>query len=228
LKKITSIDKDLLFAINGAHYYFTDCIMWLYSGRIIWIPIALAFVGFILYKKNWREWAPLLIAFVILFFLCDKISAEIIKPLFLRLRPSHNPDIMNHIRILYQYRGGTYGFVSSHCANAAGLAMFSSFLFKNKIYTSVIILWALAMGYSRIYLGVHYVSDVLGGMLLGTIIGYITYLLYINIVNNLSTKVDYIKLATYTNKSTKYLAIGIMSYIIFFSLLSTVIIDYCY
>ena len=79
-KEITSIDQDLFFAINGTHSFFTDCVMWLYSGRLVWIPITLFLIGFIIYKKNWKEWLPVLVAFVILFLLSDKISSDIIKP----------------------------------------------------------------------------------------------------------------------------------------------------
>jgi len=226
IEKIISIDRNLFFAINGTHSYFTDCALWLYSGTIIWIPITLFMIGFIIYKKSWKEWLPILVAFVVLFFLCDKITAEIIKPYFSRLRPTHDPNIMEHVHTLHQYIGGMYGFVSSHSANAFGMALFSSFLFKNKLYTFVIIIWALIMGYSRIYLGVHYVFDVLGGMIIGAIIGYMTYLFYSISIKKLSKKTNYVKLATYTPVSVKMLAFVIMSYIVLFSLLSPFLIDF--
>ncbi|MDD2511893.1 MAG: phosphatase PAP2 family protein [Proteiniphilum sp.] len=225
-EKIISIDRNLFFAINGTHSYFTDCFMWLYSGRMIWIPITLFMIGFIIYKKNWKEWLPVLVALVILFLLCDKITSDIIKPYFARLRPTHNPDIMEQVRTLYGYTAGRYGFVSSHAANASGLAVFSSLLFKNKRYTLVIVIWAVIMGYSRIYLGIHYMSDVLGGMIIGSFIGYLTYFLYSFSINKLSVKTNYVKLAIYSPVSVKILTFTMIVYIFLFIFLSPLLIDF--
>lgn len=225
-EKIISIDRNLFFAINGTHSYFTDCFMWLYSGRMIWIPITLFMIGFIIYKKNWKEWLPVLVALVILFLLCDKITSDIIKPYFARLRPTHNPDIMEQVRTLYGYTAGRYGFVSSHAANAFGLAVFSSLLFKNKRYTLVIVIWAVIMGYSRIYLGIHYMSDVLGGMIIGSFIGYLTYFLYSFSINKLSVKTNYVKLAIYSPVSVKILTFTMIVYIFLFIFLSPLLIDF--
>lgn len=225
-EKIISIDRNLFFAINGTHSYFTDCFMWLYSGRMIWIPITLFMIGFIIYKKNWKEWLPVLVALVILFLLCDKITSDIIKPYFARLRPTHNPDIMEQVRTLYGYTAGRYGFVSSHAANALGLAVFSSLLFKNKRYTLVIVIWAVIMGYSRIYLGIHYMSDVLGGMIIGSFIGYLTYFLYSFSINKLSVKTNYVKLAIYSPVSVKILTFNMIVYIFLFIFLSPLLIDF--
>jgi undecaprenyl-diphosphatase len=225
-KEITSIDQDLFFAINGTHSFFTDCVMWLYSGRLVWIPITLFLIGFIIYKKNWKEWLPVLVAFVILFLLSDKISSDIIKPYFARWRPTHDPAIMDQVRILYGYTGGRYGFVSSHATNAFGMAVFSSFLLKNKLYTIVIIIWALIMGYSRIYLGVHYVSDVLGGIIVGSAIGLLMYSFYLFSMNKLSVKTNYAKLATYSPVSVKILTFTIIGYVVLISLLSPLLINF--
>lgn len=225
-KEITPIDQDLFFAINGTHSYFADCVMWLYSGRLVWIPLTLFMIGFIFYKKSWKEWLPILVAFVILFLLCDKISSDIIKPYFARWRPTHDPAIMDQVRTLYGYTAGRYGFISSHAANAFGMAVFTSLLFKNKFYTIVIVIWALIMGYSRIYLGVHYGSDVLGGMIVGSVIGYLIYSLYLFSINKLSAKTNYVKLATYSPVSVKVLAATIIGYVVLFSLLSPFLINF--
>jgi undecaprenyl-diphosphatase len=65
-----------------------------------------------------------------------------------------------------------YGFVSAHAANAFSFATFSALLFRSKGYAMFIFPWACLIAYTRIYLGVHYPGDILGGALLGGLIGW--------------------------------------------------------
>jgi undecaprenyl-diphosphatase len=90
-----------------------------------------------------------------------------------RLRPSHDPVIGNQIHIVNNYRGGLYGFISSHAANTFAIAVFLALLFKRKVFTISIIIWASIVSFSRIYLGVHYPGDVLCGAILGTGLGFL-------------------------------------------------------
>jgi len=74
--------------------------------------------------------------------------------------------------------GGLYGFVSSHASNSFNVALISLMFIKNKWFTAGIISWAAIIGYSRVYLGVHYPGDVICGSLLGALIGYSVFKLY--------------------------------------------------
>lgn len=220
LERILPYETNLFFLINGSHTYFTDCIMWLFSGSAVWIPIAVFLIFFLVYRKKWTEWLPLLIAIAILFICCDQFSSSLIKPAFTRLRPTHYPEMMDHVRTLYGYTGGQYGFLSGHATNSFGFAMFTSLVFRKKIYSISIFIWAVIMAYSRIYLGVHFVSDVIAGAISGITIGYIVFKLYILATNKIFNKNGFYTAANYSGNQVTVISIVIVSYILLFSFLS--------
>lgn len=221
LEKILPYERNLFFLINGSHSYFADCVMWLFSGSIIWMPLIVLFLFSIVYKKEWKQWLPILITIAILFLFCDQFSSGICKPFFARLRPTHHPLFMNEVHTLYGYAGGKYGFISSHATNSFGFATLTTLLFRNKFYAGVIFLWAFIMSYSRIYLGVHFISDVVVGAVSGIIIGMLVYQLYLFYLKKTSQTVG---VPVYSNHRIKIITITIISYISFFIISSEGII----
>lgn len=178
LENVLLWERDLFLKLNGSSSSLLDAMMWLFSGSIMWIPIAVFFIFTIAYKKKWTEWLPILLAISLVVLFCDTFSSGICKPFFMRLRPTHHPLFMDEVQTLFGYRGAKYGFISGHATNFFGFAMLTAHIFKNRIYTIIIFIWAFFVAYSRVYLGVHFISDVLAGALAGMAIGYATYRLY--------------------------------------------------
>lgn len=173
------LERDFFLWLNNGHTSYWDVFMYIYSGKLIWLPLVIACLGVFVYKVKWQEAIILILGAVLVGTLCDQVSASVVKPFFERLRPTHHPDFMNYVEVVRGYRGGRLGFVSSHATNGFGIVVFSSLLFRYKPYTITILIWALVTCYSRIYLGVHFVTDIIGGMILGSILGLLTYYIYL-------------------------------------------------
>ena len=171
---LSTLDTSLTLAINSCHSPFFDNFFYIYTQTWVWIPAIV-----VLLVWMWRKWGIRSLYVVAGIALCillsDQISSSLLKPLVARLRPTHNPEIADLIHTVNGYRGGRYGFVSSHAANAATFVTFTALVFRNRLYTILLSLWAFFTAYSRVYLGVHYVGDVLCGALIGVLGGMGVY-----------------------------------------------------
>lgn len=213
-------EKELFFWINGAHSEFMDAVMSLYSSGKIWFPAALSVLFAVVYKKSWKEWLLVLLFFVIVILVCDFVSARIFKPLVARPRPTSFPGVMESVRTLSGKISGrvSYGFISGHATQAFGFAMFTSLLFRNKLYSWVIFLWAVIMAYSRIYLAAHFFSDVLGGAVMGMLVGFLLYRIYL-LITRFGEKRNIVIPARYSDKRIRLLSLLLVAYIVSFSLI---------
>jgi len=176
------LDTDLFLYLNSFHSNTWDEIMWWVSNKYSSIPIYLAILFFVLKKYKLKGFI-FVIALILSVTIADKLSVHLFKNVFERLRPCHNPDIANLVHIVKNKCGGQYGFISSHATNSFVVAVFSSLIFKNKYFSFFIILWAVIVSYSRIYLGVHFPADVIGGAFFGSIIAYVSYFFSQKLVN---------------------------------------------
>jgi undecaprenyl-diphosphatase len=186
LESLINLDTDLLLFFNGLNAPIWDQFFWIITSIVVWLPLYAVILYSIVKEHGVRAiWTFLAIALVIT--LCDQIASSFFKPFFERPRPSQEPSLEGLLHLVNGYRGGKFGFISSHAANAFGLATFTSLLFKNRSYALFIFTWAVLNSYSRIYLGVHYPGDIIGGALLGLLAGGLVFWLYFRFVNRLVT-----------------------------------------
>ena len=176
LDYLNDIDTEVLLAINGLHGTFQDAFWWLISAKWASVLLVLAFVWILLHQN--RRHALLTVAMLVLaFVLADQISSGLIKHLVERLRPSQDPSLDNMIHIVNNYRGGKFGFVSSHAANSFAAATLIALVMRHKAVTFSLFTWAVLQCYSRVYLGVHYPGDILGGIIVGFLSGCLVWCL---------------------------------------------------
>lgn len=178
LETVGLVDREATLFLNYNGGMAQDVLWTAFSSKLVWIPLGLMFVLYLLTKNKGcqRNTVLIILATALTVLLCDQITSSIIKPLAARLRPSHTPGLMTLLHYVDGYRGGLHGFCSSHAANSFGVAMFVSLCVRRKYISFLLFLFALCVGYSRIYLGVHYLGDVVFGAVLGILIGYLVYL----------------------------------------------------
>lgn len=166
---LLDIDKQVFIFFNGLGSPILDQIMIGLSNKYLWTPLYL-FLIFVIVKEKGRDFYIPLLAVLITLLITDQITANLMKPYFARLRPCHDPTLEGIVNIISDCKG-KFGFASGHAANSLGLATF--FLFwLNRPWTKWLLFWAILVAYSRVYLGVHYPSDILVGGAIGIIAGY--------------------------------------------------------
>lgn len=173
---IEHFDQQVFLFLNSLNSPFWDKVMHVMSMITVWVPLYLAILVYLGYRYE-RKFLIILVFIVLAVTLTDQ-TALLIKNTVHRLRPCHEPSLSGLIHLADNRCGGLYGFVSSHAANSFNVALLSLLFIRKRWYSISIIIWAAIVGYSRIYLGVHYPGDVLCGSILGALIGWGIYILY--------------------------------------------------
>ena len=172
---IKRMDYHLFAKMNGQwHTSFFDVFFPFIREPTVWVPLYFFLVVFVTLNFKNRGWIWVLF-FLLNVLLSDTVSSRLIKENFLRLRPCHDPVLFGHIRFLVAYCPESSSFTSSHAVNHFAAAMFIFTTFRKTMSPgwALLFLWAAAISYAQVYVGVHFPFDVFCGTIAGLILGYI-------------------------------------------------------
>ena len=180
------LDQTITLWLNGLHCPFTDGMWLLFSNRTVWIPLYLLGAGLMIWRCGWKKGLAMVLL-TALAILCVDQFADLIKNWVARPRPC-NDAFMNAMgHRLLEGRSRSYSFFSAHAANAIAFAICSAHALhpgtkrakaKNgrdtlsTVYAVIISIWATMVGLSRVFVGKHYLGDVMVGFIAGGIIAF--------------------------------------------------------
>lgn len=191
--KIQDMDMQVLSIFNGSDNIMLDQMVQILTSGLTWIPLYVMLFFVVIRNNETMGQIALVVGsaiFCVLF--ADGLVDGIIKQLAERWRPSNDPTFKYMVQVVDDIRLKGYSFCSAHAANTMSLAVFFSLLIRSKMLTITLVTWSLINCWTRLYLGVHYPSDILCGMMIGIIVGILVYLLYYKIYRRISPKINYI------------------------------------
>ncbi|MBS9462186.1 phosphatase PAP2 family protein [Flagellimonas sp. 389] len=176
LEEILKIDKELFLYLNGLGTPLWDG-FWIYLSRtlsFVTVPIYL-FVLLYSYRVFGLKKTIFALFTITLLIISTELLSILFKSEIARLRPCYDDEIKDVIRLVKDYCGGKFSYFSAHAANSSAFAIFFGVLFikQNRFLFSLLIIWALLVSYSRIYIGVHFPLDVLTGIVFGIFFGWL-------------------------------------------------------
>ena len=200
-----SLDQDVTLWLNSLSTPWTGCMWTMFSDKSFWIPTYIICVYFLFKRLDWKKALIVLASCGLAFAACDQLS-NLVKHAVLRLRPSYSFRMLSGGLNLLESRGGFYGFFSAHAANAYAVAMCLIIGFRNdnthtyNAFCKWALAWAMLISISRIFVGKHYLGDVIVGAIIGITFGYFIGMIARYLVQHYVDKVPFTGLTAIINK----------------------------
>lgn len=226
ITELSGIDKYILYWFNGSNSLFEDGLVSLLTSGMTWIPLYIALFYLVMKNNDTMGQIMLIVGSIILcIILTGGIDDIFIKPWIGRVRPCNDPDINAHLNLITGQVESGFSFFSAHAANTMSLAVFLCLLIKDSIFKIVMIGWSLLNGWSRLYLGVHFPSDVLFGFFYGAVIGILIFSFYKRFYSEMSFQTTYIS-SQYTSSGYERKDIDVVLVVFLLTTLTTSIISF--
>lgn len=207
IDRLIDLDQQLLLWLNGSDSLFLDHFVEIFTWGFTWTPLYIALFYMVVKNNETMLQIALTVGCAALcILLADGLADGIVKPLVGRPRPAQDPYIKYLVDVVNDHRGRGFSFFSAHAANTMSLAVFFTLLVRDRLFGIVMVAWSLLNCWTRLYLGMHYPSDIVVGLLWGTAAGIISYMVFYKFYFKVSPKINYIS-SHYT--STGYSTIDI-------------------
>ena len=219
-------DKTLLMVFNGSHCPFVDRLAVTLTCGYMWIPLYIALLLLVINNHKTVVQISLVIGMALRAIVLSEGMADlIVKPLVARLRPIHDTLMQDSVQVVNNYRAEGYSFFSAHASNTMAVAVFFSLLVKDRLFACTLITWALVNCWTRLYLGVHYPSDIIVGVVWGSVSGLFAYTMYNKVKDTRSVRAsdDAATTDMAYRRSDIHTVISVMALLVIFAIIFSLI-----
>ena len=211
---VTNFDRQVLALFNGSDSPFLDSLMVTLTSGATWLPLYVALLYLVIKNNDTLAQIALVVASCALcFFITEFVTEGIVKPAAARPRPLNDPEWMYMVDIVLDRKSTDYSFFSAHASNTFGIAIFFCWLVRNRLFAALMVTWSLINCYTRLYLAMHYPTDIMVGLAFGAVAGSVAYLVYYLAHRTMTVSTRYIS-SQYTKTGYSLADIDVVAWVL--------------